>query len=131
MAAEIYKGIALPVPAQGRKWPYVKTEEELIRDSVLTILLTDISQRFYVPDFGSRLRELIFEPNDMVLSTLAQEYVRTALGRWEDRIGIINVQTSQDENVMVLVITYVIIRINKILQLPLQFSKDTGAVIVG
>lgn len=131
MAAEIYKGIALPVPAQGRKWPYVKTEEELIRDSVVTILLTDIGQRFFVPDFGSRLRELVFEPNDMVLATLAQEYVRTALGRWEDRIGIINVKASSDENIMVLVVIYVILRINKILSLPLQFSKDTGAVIVG
>lgn len=102
-------------------------EEDLIRDSVLSILLTDIGSRFFVPDFGSRLRELLFEPNDLVLNTLAQEYIRTALGRWEPRVAVLNVQTSNEEHVLTIIVQYVIVRINRVIELPLQFSRDTGA----
>lgn len=129
MAVEQYKGIGLPTTT--RKYPAMKTEEALIKDSVITILLTTIGQRFYVPDFGSRLLDLVWEPNDLVLSTLAQEYVREALGRWEPRVAVVNVQTSAEEHILTIVITYAIVRLARVIQLPLQISRDTGAVTVG
>ena len=43
------------------------------------------------PEFGSRVPELVFEPNDEILKKLLNFYTVEALKRWEKRIDIISV----------------------------------------
>ena len=131
MAAIVpYVGIALP--DIDNPFPHLKSEIDLILDSVVTILLTKLGQRWWWPDFCSQLWGLLFEPNDLVLVTLAQQYVRVPLGYWEKRVAVITVKVSQnlEQSIMTIQITLLIVRINNILDLAIQFSKDTGEVNV-
>ena len=61
-------------------------EHEHIRASIIQILGTRPGERFMNPDFGSRLKDLVFEQNDTVLKGLIRHHVKEAIGRWEKRV---------------------------------------------
>lgn len=117
-----YKGIALPT--SDKKFPNFKEDKELIRDSVKTILLTKLGQRYFVPDFGSNLWSLIFEPNDKVTSALAEEYARTALREWEKRIDVMQVSTERVESELYVTVVYRIRRIEEVDFVTLDLSRN-------
>ena len=56
---------------------------ERINQSINHILSTRIGTRFFLPEFGSKLYTLIFEPNDFILYDLIKRYVKEALEKWE------------------------------------------------
>jgi len=62
------------------------SDAELIKQNILQILLTRPGERVMLPEFGSYLKNLVFEPNDAVLEGLAKIYVKEALEKWEDRV---------------------------------------------
>ena len=64
---------------------------ERIYQSIIAILSTMLGERVFLPEFGSRLHELIFEPNDDILADLAKLYIRDALAKWEKRINVTDV----------------------------------------
>jgi len=66
----------------------VSEKYDHINESIQQILATSPGERVMLPEFGSRLRELLFEPNNAVLKTLARVYVIDAVKRWEKRISI-------------------------------------------
>lgn len=69
---------------------------ERINDSIHLILGTRIGERMFNPEFGSRLPELVFEPNDDILQRLLVFYTEDALKRWEKRIEILAVTVLRD-----------------------------------
>jgi phage baseplate assembly protein W len=71
---------------------------ERVRDAIHVILTTRIGERFFNPEFGSRLYELIFEPNDNILKRLLVFYTAEALERWEKRIQITRITLLDDYN---------------------------------
>ena len=68
-----------------------------IEQAIRIILNTSPGQRVMRPEFGCRLPELVFAPNNNLTSGLAERYVREALGRWEPRIRIDSVTVTPDE----------------------------------
>lgn len=72
------------------------TERNELEQSIFIILSTTPGQRVMRPSFGSRLNELIFEPNNTHTAAKAVRYVMEALGMWEPRIRVINVRASPD-----------------------------------
>ncbi len=74
-----------------------------IEQAIRIILNTAPGQRVMRPEFGCRLHELVFAPNNSATAGLAERYVREALGRWEPRIDLEQVQVAPDtENQAVL-----------------------------
>lgn len=127
MADIVYKGIALPTISN--PFPSIKAENDLIRDSIITILMTRIGQRFFVPDFGSRLYDVLFEPNDAVTRALAERYIREALGTWEPRIQVESILIGSEEHTLYIKLYYRVIRLNQIFELQLDISRDTFTVV--
>lgn len=68
-----------------------------IEQAMLIILHTAPGQRVMRPEFGCRLHELVFAPNNSQTAGLAERYVREALGRWEPRIELDRVLVTPDE----------------------------------
>ena len=62
------------------------TEHEHIQESIIQILGTSPGERFMRPEFGSRLKSLVFEANDEVLKGLIRHDVIEAIKRWEKRV---------------------------------------------
>ena len=59
------------------------TEHEHIQESIIQILGTSPGERFMRPEFGSRLKSLVFEANDEVLKGLIRHTVIEAIKQWE------------------------------------------------
>jgi len=62
-----------------------------IRESILQILETRPGERFMRPEFGSRVKDLVFEQNDAVLKGLLRFHITDAIRRWEKRVTVTNV----------------------------------------
>lgn len=67
------------------------TDHAHIHESILQILGTCPGERFMNPEFGSGLRDLVFEPNDSVLKGLIRHYVIDAVERWEKRVIVTDI----------------------------------------
>jgi hypothetical protein len=81
-------GWAFPVTVDARGRIALARHERDVEQAMLIILLTPKGQRVMRPEFGCRIHELIFAPNDANTWGLAEYYVDEALRFWEPRIEI-------------------------------------------
>ena len=68
--------------------------EENIRQNISIILGTQPGERQMLPDFGCRIHELLFAPDNSYAGQLAARHVEDALQRWEPRIEVIGVEVA-------------------------------------
>src|SRR5688500_9509691 len=69
---------------------------ENIRESIRIILTTQTGERLMLPEFGTSLPGMLFEPNTVATRKLIQDQIVTALKRWEPRISVQSVVVSGD-----------------------------------
>lgn len=74
----------------------LSSAERNIEESIWLILRTELGERVYRPDFGSRLSELAFAPMNTQTLLLIRLYVEEALEMWEPRIELDEVRTDPD-----------------------------------
>lgn len=83
--AEYWKGGGFPLVRTG-KAVTIKTEAELIQSALIQLLNTGIGERVMYPTFGSRLKYLLFDPNDQFLAQDIEFCISDAINRWEPRV---------------------------------------------
>lgn len=76
-------------------FPSIKKDKDLIMENVKRILLTLPGEDVGDLSFGCRLREYIFEFENVLLEDIEQVII-SALNKWEPRIVIFNVDVKQD-----------------------------------
>ena len=74
----------------------LSSAERNIEESIWLILRTNLGERVYRPNFGSRLSELVFAPMNTQTLLLIRLFVREALELWEPRITLDEVRTDPD-----------------------------------
>ncbi len=67
-----------------------------IREAIQVVLLTEPGERLQLPDFGGRLRAVLFEPNTVATRRVVQEQIERALRLWEPRIALQSVTVEED-----------------------------------
>jgi phage baseplate assembly protein W len=55
---------------------------EEVRASLLHLLLTRKGSRYYLPDFGTRLYEFLFDPLDVVSFDIIEDDIRSAVNKY-------------------------------------------------
>lgn len=87
----------------GLQYPLVKTPRGLlaqkkgvdqIKADLLQLLLTNPGERVMLPEYGTPLRELFFEPNDIVLKNKTKAMIAESITKWEPRVALQNVIVS-------------------------------------
>ncbi len=89
-------GWAFPVGADARGRIALSRRERDVEEAIMMILLTSKGQRVMRPEFGCRIHELVFAPNDATTEGLAADYVEEALAMWEPRIQVLSVTAGSD-----------------------------------
>ena len=89
-------GWAFPVGVDARGRIALARQERDIEEAMRIILLTPKGQRVMRPEFGCQIHDLIFAPNDATTAGLAAYYVEEALGMWEPRIQVKEVNARPD-----------------------------------
>lgn len=67
-----------------------------IPQAIRIILTTRPGERVMRPTFGCRLYELVFAPINLETIALARRYVEEAVGMWEPRIELVQVDVNWD-----------------------------------
>lgn len=69
---------------------------EVTRQAILLVLLTAPGERVMRPEYGCRLRDLAFAPNDDTTAGLAMHHVRRALSRWVPEAELLRIDADTD-----------------------------------
>ncbi len=91
-------GFRFPMGVDGRGGIAMTGQEADIEDSIRIILSTARGERHMRPLFGSRIHELVFAPNNATTWGLMQQYVEEALGWWEPRIEVLDIDVGADSS---------------------------------
>jgi phage baseplate assembly protein W len=75
-----------------------KTPEKEIRSNLIHLLLTRKGTRYFMPDFGTRLYEYIFNQNDVVTYNLIEEEIREGVKKYIPNLEINKITISNPEN---------------------------------
>ncbi|UCH43596.1 MAG: GPW/gp25 family protein [Dehalococcoidales bacterium] len=89
-------GWSYPIKIDGRGGIALAQHENDIEESIRVILSTAKGERRMRPNFGCDVHKLIYAPNNATTWGLAIHYVEEALGWWEPRIEVTDVQANAD-----------------------------------
>jgi len=85
--------------------------EENVEQNIRIILGTALGERQMRPEFGCRIHDLVFQPNNMATSGMAETYVTQAIMKWEPRVEGVKAKATVDpynENILRIEISYII-----------------------
>ncbi len=84
MAEGITYGLNFPFDdsVQGDYLQLTETAAAQIRSDLLYLILTRRGSRYYLPDFGTRLYEFIFEPYDGLTQNSIEADIRDSVGKY-------------------------------------------------
>ena len=90
------------------------SNENAIARAVRNIVLTTPGEKFFDPDFGSSVGEILFENVDDITAVSIQDEIKSCLGNYEPRVELIDVfvDPNFDENQFDVKITYRIIGVD-------------------
>jgi phage baseplate assembly protein W len=71
----------------------VVKDEAAIKQAIVNLLLTNRGERFFAPQIGSSLSELLFEPLDFGTASLVNTEIQNTLRSYEPRINILSLST--------------------------------------
>jgi uncharacterized protein len=96
------KFLGAPYPITKHPRGLLRTQEGInqVKSDLLVLLLTNPGERCMLPEFGTPLNELIFEPNDSTIIQTATEMIAESIRLWEPRIAIQDIDITTDLDVI-------------------------------
>ena len=94
----MFKFLGAPYPIATTPKGYLPSISgvDTIKADLLQLLLTYPGSRVMLPAFGTRLKDLIFEPNDIILRDRARDMIIDAISQWEPRIAVEAIEVSSN-----------------------------------
>jgi phage baseplate assembly protein W len=93
-------GIDFPF-RDSQKGDYVQlteTPEREVRANLIHLILTRKGTRYFLPDFGTRIYEYIFDQNDINSFNLIEEEIRESVRKYIPNLDINSIQVLNAEN---------------------------------
>jgi len=90
------RGWSFPPAIDSQGGLALTSERNEIDQAIRIIIMTVPGQRVMRPAFGCRIHELVFAPNNAATAAQAMRYVEDALGMWEPRILVTQVESYPD-----------------------------------
>ncbi|MAO08031.1 MAG: hypothetical protein CL596_04890 [Alteromonas sp.] len=110
----IGSGMVFPILINDKGRPDIISDSDLIKSSIKIILSWAFGTRYFNELFGSRVDELIEEPDDSVTKSLLKLFITESLNTWEKRITIKGIQLNNKGVGKIDAIIYYSVRNSKI-----------------
>jgi|TARA_B100000131_G_scaffold161583_1_gene156365 phage baseplate assembly protein W len=99
-----------------------------ITRSVRNIIMTTPGEKFFDPDFGSRVSKLLFENVDDITASQIQEEIEFSINNYEPRVSLLDVtvNANNDDASFDAIITYEVVGVDvppQSLELALQSTR--------
>ena len=103
-------------------WYPVYGDSKLIEENIKALLLYEIGQRLRQEDFGTKLIEVLEEPNTSALSFLVREYIMQALAKYESRVAVTKISSTRLNQKLHILLEFRIVELNKDSFLEAQYN---------
>lgn len=96
----------------------VTKDSDAIKRSVMNLILTEPKERFFNPNIGCRVRNLLFEPLDYITASLIKSEIEYTIKAFEPRVILSDIEIELDEynNAFNVIIEYTIVGIPSVIQ---------------
>lgn len=128
-------GIAFPFnpSTEGKYLKLTQTSNDEIKTDLIHLLLTRKGSRYFLPDFGTRLYEFIFEPLDSPTFNNIEEDIREACEKFLPQLKITNISvnaaTNEEELSQPTYITQTDNRDDRIYRVPGTNTREYTAIV--
>ena len=76
----------------------MQTRTKQVRANLKNLLLTQVGERYYLPEFGCRLLSALFEPNTDDIKPFIQDTIFQAVQKWMPYLNInVDIITAEDD----------------------------------
>lgn len=75
-----------------------ETPEREVRANLIHLILTRKGSRYYLPDFGTRIYEYIFDQNDLISWNLIEEEIRESIKKYIPNLDINSITVTSPED---------------------------------
>ena len=75
-----------------------KITKDSYSSNLILLLLTQVGERYYNPDYGTNLLKYIFEPSDGITTSGVEKEIRDVVGRYIPNLTINSVKFDQGLN---------------------------------
>jgi phage baseplate assembly protein W len=97
MSGSLFVGWPLDVPHSGGSLDY-SADSQCLREVLWNVLMTNPGERLMRPSFGAGLNQWIGQPNTQSTRQLIASSITTAIGTWEQRVALSDVDVAVDPN---------------------------------
>jgi phage baseplate assembly protein W len=111
----LYLGFAFPFQKGPTGFPAQASDNDLIQQSLVQLVMTGRGERIMRPDVGSNAYKFIFESTDLPLQNLIQTEVGNVIRKYEPRVilrGVevtVNDATQQHPSLVTITINYIVV----------------------
>jgi phage baseplate assembly protein W len=102
-----------------------KVDANSIKQSLKTLLFTNLGERLFQPNVGSPLYNLLFEPADAITTLAIKRSIENTISQYEPRIALelVDVFPNEDENSYEISIYFTPIGINQPTSLTVTLER--------
>jgi phage baseplate assembly protein W len=114
-ASPLYIGFAFPFQKGPTGFPASATDNDLIQQALIQLVLTGRGERVMRPDVGSSAYNFVFGNTGAPLEMVIQSEIRNVITKYEPRVilqgvnVVFNRSTSQNPSTVVITINYVVV----------------------
>ena len=87
----IFLGAPYPILKNPKGLLYTQNGINQVKSDLLVLLLTTPGERVMLPNYGTPLKELVFEQNDDVVAQKAKDMIARSISAWEPRITVTDI----------------------------------------
>jgi phage baseplate assembly protein W len=123
MATPVYRGFSTANFLENKT--FMVTNQELVKRDLLNHIYTIRGERVHLPNFGTRIPLLAFEPLDQKTLTIVREDL-TAVFAYDPRVRLIDmaVQALPDNNMIAVFVDLLYVELNVSETLQLEFGVN-------
>lgn len=96
----------IPNPITGDVRPI--TNEAAVKSALNNLLRTPFGSRRFLPDFGTRIEQYLFQPADAITESELNEELAAAIRRFEPRVNLVSIESTMEDYGIDITITYYI-----------------------
>lgn len=74
----------------------IKTGSNAVKQAVKSLILTDKFERPFQPGIGSKIRDILFEPADIVTEKILEDEILSVIQNFEPRAEVLNISVKSD-----------------------------------
>lgn len=100
-------------------------DSDAVKRSIRNLILTNVYERFFQPNLGSGIRQLLFEPINPLTQKSIEIAVQDVLRKYEKRASIISVvaNVNPDENGYDITITFAVDAISEVITVDIFLER--------